>query len=122
MNFRNTSNQSALTASDVLDIRHLHDDNGVNDAQLARQYGVSRKAIYNIVNRKTWTSVPTPTSVRGFSGYSVYPDGRVLSKATGEFLSTINRASGPAVRLRQANGRRTTVPVASLINKGFRTR
>lgn len=122
MNFRKTSNQSTLTASDVLDIRRLHDTEGFNDAHLARIYNVSRKAIYNIVERKTWATVPNPVSVRGFSGYSVFPDGRVMSKATGEFLRTIERASGPAVRLRQANGSRKTIAVESLVSSGFKAR
>jgi hypothetical protein len=120
MNFRNTSTQSSLTASDVLDIRRLHDNEGFNDAHLGRIFNVSRKAIYNIVNRKTWTQVPNPVSVRGYGNYSVYPDGRVLSKATGEFLSTIHRTSGPAVRLRKANGSRTTVAIESLLRTGFK--
>ena len=120
MNYSETqSSHSALTGSKVLDIRRLHDVENYNDAQLARQFGVSRKAIYNIVERKTWSDVPEPTTVRGFRDYIVYPDGRVLSKATGEFISTIERASGPAVRIRTSNGTRTTVAVSDLVQKGF---
>lgn len=114
------SNHSTLTGSKVLDIRRLHDEEGYNDAQLARQFSVSRKAIYNIVERKTWTDVPTPTTVRGFKDYTVYPDGRVFSKATNAFISPITRSSGPAVRIRTSGGKRTTVPVSNLIERGFK--
>lgn len=117
MDFTLTSNQSELTASDILDIRHMHDVEGYNDAELSREFGVTRKAVYNIVMRKTWKQVPTPMTVRGFGSYSVYPDGRVLSKATGVFMTQILRASGAAVRIRAANGIRTTVPVAMLLKK-----
>ena len=111
------STQSGLSASDVLDIRYLHDVVGLNDAELSREFGVTRKAIYNIVNRKVWKQVPAPTTVRGFGNYRVYPDGRIQSKATGTFLTEIARASGPAVRVRAASGARTTVPVATLLKR-----
>lgn len=117
MDFTNLTNQSGLTASDILDIRRLHDEEGYNDAELSRQFGVTRKAIYNIVNRRVYKQIPTPTTVRGFGNYRVYPDGRVQSKATGIFLTEIARASGPAVRVRRANGTRTTVPVATLLKR-----
>ena len=119
MNFNErASNHSTLTGSQVLDIRRLYNE-GSNDTILANQFGVSRKAIYNIVNRNTWNNVPTPITVRGFKDYVVYPDGRVFSKATGDVISTITRTSGPAVRIRTSGGNRTTVPISSLVQKGF---
>lgn len=122
MNYTNRSNQSNLTGSDVLDIRRLHDKEGYNDAQLARQFGVSRKAIYNIVERNTWKDVPDPVAVRGFTGYSVYPDGRVFSESRRSFLSTIQRSSGAAVRITAKNGTRQTVAVSTLLQKaGYTT-
>ena len=119
MNFNETqSNHSTLTGSKVLDIRRLYTE-GYNDTKLSKQFGVSRKAIYNIVNRNTWGKVPEPTTVRGFNDYVVYPDGRVYSKSTGEQISLIERVSGPAVRIRTTNGTRTTVPVSTLVKEGF---
>lgn len=118
MDYSAQSSQSGLTASDILDIRRLHDVEGYNDAELSRQFGVTRKAIYKIVNRFSWDSVPVPTTVRGFGNYIVYPDGRVQSKATGDFITEIARASGPAVRIRQGrSATRTTVPVATLLKR-----
>lgn len=122
MNLDNTiSARSGLTASNVLDIRRLHDVNGLDDAHLSRIFAVSRKTIYNIVNRKTWKHVPAPVTVRGYKGYSIYPDGRVFSKASGSFLSTINRATGPAVRLKRSDGSRKTVAVENLLRTGYRS-
>lgn len=119
MNFnQKLSNHSDLTGSKVLDIRRLY-ASGLGDTALSQQFGVSRKAIYNIVNRITWTDVPEPTTIRGFRDYVVYPDGRVFSKSTGDQISLIERVSGPAVRIRTSGGARTTVPVSSLIQKGF---
>jgi len=119
MNFNEkASNHSSLTGSQVLDIRRLYTE-GNNDTRLANQFGVSRKAIYNIVNRKTWNNVPDPTTIRGFKDYVVYPDGRVFSKATGDVISTITRTSGPAVRIRTSGGKRTTMPISTLVAKGF---
>lgn len=115
---RTTSTQSGLTASDVLEIRRLHDEDGWNDAQLSREFGVTRKAIYKIVNRLSWAHVPAPRAARGFRGYTVYPDGRVRN-ARGQFLSTIDRATGPAVRVRTSSGERRTVPVQTLMQKAF---
>ena len=119
MNFNErASNHSSLTGSQVLDIRRLYTE-GNNDTRLANQFGVSRKAIYNIVNRKTWNNVPDPTTVRGFKDYVVYPDGRVFSKSTGDVISTIARTSGAVVRIRTSGGNRKTVLVSSLVQKGF---
>ena len=112
------SRHSTLTGSQVLDIRRLRAE-GLSDTDLAEQFNVSRKAIYNIVERHTWNQVPKPKTVRGFKDYTVYPDGRVFSKATGEQINTINRASGPAVRLRTSGGARTTIGVCDLVKKGF---
>lgn len=120
MDYTKTSSRSGLTGSDVLDIRRLYSE-GYTDSAIADEFGIHRKTVYNIVNRKTWQSVPNPRSVRGFSGYEVYPDGRVFSKAANTFVSPIQRASGPAVRIRTSGGRRTTVPVSTLL-KGFGNR
>lgn len=117
MDFSTISKQSNLTASDVLDIRYMHDVEGYNDAELSRTFGITRKAVYNIVMRKSWKQVPTPVTVRGFGNYTIYPDGRVLSKTTGEFLMEMYRTSGVVVRLRSAKGVRTTVPVSMLLKK-----
>lgn len=118
MDYSATSNQSSLTASDILDIRRMHDVEGFNDAQLSREFGITRKAVYNIVERKTWKAVPAPTTVRGYGQYIVYPDGRVLSKSTGDFITSIARTSGPAVRIRAGrSSTRTTVPVATLMQR-----
>ena len=121
MNFNEPqSRHSTLTGSQVLDIRRLRAE-GVSDTELAEQFNVSRKAIYNIVERFTWNNVPEPKTVRGFRDYTVYPDGRVFSKATGDQISAIKRSSGPAVRLRTSNGTRTTIGVNDLVKKGFGT-
>lgn len=117
-NFNKPSPRSGLTASDILDIRRLHDEEDYNDARLSRLFSVSRKTVYNIVNRKTWADVPQPSRARGFKNYTVYPDGRIYSEISGEFLTHIKRMSGSVVRLTN-NGVRHTVPVASLIQKTF---
>jgi DNA-binding XRE family transcriptional regulator len=117
MNYNQISKQSNLTGSDVLDIRRLHDEDGLNDAQLARQFSVSRKAIYNIVERNTWKDVPDPALVRGFTGYSVYPDGRVFSNIRRSFLTPIQRSTGEAVRITAKDGSRKTVSVSTLLKQ-----
>ena len=111
------SRQSGLSGADVMDMRYLHDFCNYNDAQLARMFNVTRKAVYNIVNRRVWRQVPSATTVKGYSNYAVFPDGRVLSKATGRFLTAIPRTAGPAVRLTKANGTRETIPVSTLLKK-----
>jgi hypothetical protein len=115
MNYSTTVSRAGLTGSDVMDIRYLHDTVGLNDAQLSRMYSVTRKAIYNIVTRKVWRQIPEATVVKGFTNYVVFPDGRVLSKATGTFITAMQRTTGPVVRIRNSKGARTTVPVATLL-------
>lgn len=120
--FEDKFSRSNMTASDVLDMRRLHDDEGLNDAQLARIFNVSRKTVYDIVNRKTRNSIPDPVPAKGYKGYMVYPDGRVYSEARGEFMTPVKRSSGQAYRLRTTSGKRTTVAADALINASFSNR
>jgi len=120
MDYTTRSTRSNLSASQVLDIRRQHDVEGMNDAQLARLYGVSRKTIYDIEQRRTWRDVPRPVTVRGFKGYSVYPDGRVYSTAKGKFLAQAGRSKGgPVVQMNTSGGKRKLVSINSLVAKGF---
>ena len=121
MDYTATSGHSNLTASDILDIRRMYAD-GNSDSAIANAFGIHRKTVYNIVNRKTWREVPTPVKVRGFSNYQVYPDGRVFSTASQSFVKPLNRTYGQAVRIQKSNGERTTVPVSTLLQKGFGNR
>ena len=120
MNYSTRSTRSNLSATQVLDIRRLHDEEGYNDAQLSRLYNVSRKTIYDIEQRRTWGNVPAPVTVRGYKGYKVYPDGRVFSTVKGKFLAQASRLkTGPVVQM-QTGGRRKIVSVSTLVNKDFR--
>jgi len=47
---------SPLNWSDVKEIRKLYSSGEYTQRQLAEQFGVSRKTISNVVNRKTWKS------------------------------------------------------------------
>jgi hypothetical protein len=120
MNFNKESTRSGLTASDILDIRTLHDVHGKNDAMLGRLFGVSRKTIYNIVGRKTWKEVPDPVSIKGFKNYVLYPDGRVFSQTSMKFLNGMDRVAGMAYKLMTNKGERKTVVVSSLLKKYFK--
>jgi len=120
MDYSTKSTRSNLSASEVLDIRRLHDEDGLNDAQLSRKYSVSRKTIYDIEQRRTWQNVPAPVAVKGFAGYKVYPDGRVFSVAKGKFLTQATRSTGPVVQLKTKAGNRTMVPVRPLVRNSFK--
>ena len=45
-----------LTAAEVLEIRALN-ASGVSGAELARQFGVAKETIYDIINRVTWKHI-----------------------------------------------------------------
>jgi hypothetical protein len=51
------SGSAKLTEVDVREIRNLYDSNQMNQAELARKYGVNFTTISSIVKRKTWTHV-----------------------------------------------------------------
>lgn len=120
MDYSAISARSNLSGSQVLDIRRLHDVEGINDAQLSRRYTVSRKTIYDIEQRRTWKNVPSPVIVRGYKGYTIYPDGRVYSTAKSKFLTQASRIKGgPVVQMNTSSGRRRLVSVNSLVTKGF---
>lgn len=115
--YRTTSTRSSLTDSTVLDIRRLSGQ--VPERQLAEQFDIHRKTIYNIVNNKTWQHVPEPKPIASFRNYSIYPDGRVWSNVSNRFLKPTTRASGESyVKLRNGSKSRT-VSVSELVARAF---
>lgn len=50
----NTKMRTKLTEEQVKNIREAYDKNKGNGKCLAKEYGVTNKAIYDIVNRKVW--------------------------------------------------------------------
>lgn len=55
---RGEANGSAiLTANRVIEIRDLYKKGEVTQLQVAKQFGVSRPTISEIINRKTWTHI-----------------------------------------------------------------
>lgn len=51
------ANKSLLTENDVRQIRVLYHDENVSQRKLANQFGVTQRAIWQIVNSKTWAHV-----------------------------------------------------------------
>ena len=49
--------KAKLTEAQVLDIRAAHAAGAASQRQLARKYGVDRKAIQQVIRRKTWIHV-----------------------------------------------------------------
>lgn len=118
-NYRIFSPQSGLTDSEVTDIR-LMGLHGLNETQIAKSYGIHRKTVYNILNRKTWNHVPSPVRAYGFPDYLILPDGRVYSQAAGRTMAVNTRSDGqPTVRIRNTSGKRVTVPVSTLVARGY---
>jgi len=113
------STNQRLTASMVLDIRN-HSENKVSDAALSHIFSVTKTTIRNIVERKTWNRIPAPSKVRGFRGYSIYPDGRVFSPK-GKLMTQYPRKAGPVVVIKNAKGKFGRVPVSTLLAKAFPT-
>lgn len=119
MTYRINSNQSVLTDSMVSDIR-LMLLNGKNHTEIGREVGIHRKTVYNIDHNNTWNHVPQPVRAYGYPDYLVFPDGRVYSPSTNQFLSkSIRRNGEPTVRVRTSSGKRVTTPVSTLIARGY---
>lgn len=119
MQYRKTSYRSSLNDSKVADIR-LMALRGASHKDIADTIGVHRKTVYNIVEGNTWNHVPTPVRAYGYPDYLVFPDGRIYSPITDKFISALPRSSGsPAVRIKNSGGKRVTVPVATLVARGY---
>lgn len=119
MSYRRNSYRSSLTDTDVSNIR-LQAMSGYNESEIAEINGVHRKTVYNILQNRTWKHVPEPRTPYGFKDYLVFPDGRVYSQRSRDFISTSSRADGtPVVRVQRSGGNRVTVPVASLVARAY---
>lgn len=116
-NYRQNSTRSTLTDSNVLDIRRLSGQ--VSERQLATQFNIHRKTVYNIANNKTWRHVPQPKTITSFKNYTIYPDGRVWSNASNQFMKQTQRASGEnTVKLRNGSQSKTFA-VSELVARAF---
>ena len=51
-----SSHMSKLREEDIREIRRLH-ESGINQSQIARQYGLHSRTVCSIVNRQTWKHV-----------------------------------------------------------------
>jgi len=118
MKYRRFSTQTALRDSDVLDIRKLLAEN-YTETSIAQKFGIARKTVYNIAQGKTWTHVPAPKAVRGFPSYTVYPDGRVWSVASNQFMATKTRVTGERFVDLRSSGKRQSMPVSLLVARAF---
>lgn len=116
MNYIRYSAQSGLSDSDVIDMRVAAERNGLSAAYIGETYGIDRTTAGRIITGRTWGHVPAPKQM---GNYSVYPDGRIYSKAAGRFMQpSVGRDGLKYVELR-SNGKREKVSVASLVAKAF---
>lgn len=119
MQYRKTSSHSGLTDSQVADIR-LMAMRGIPQTEIANAVGIHRKTVYNIVERNTWNHVPDPVRAYGYPDYLVFPDGRVYSSVSDQFITSRTRADGEkVVRIRNSSGVRVTTPVSTLVARGY---
>lgn len=116
-NYIRYSNRSGLGDSDILDIRLAAsiETNSVRD--IAREMGLPKSTVHDIITGKTWSHVPSPVTL--YKNYSIFPDGRIWSTKAGKFLAIRMNKSGALNVEIQVNGTRKTVPVASLVAKAF---
>jgi hypothetical protein len=120
MSYRRFSSQNpSISDSTVADIR-LQAIQGRSQSQIAEDIGVHRKTVYDVLANRTWNHVPEPVRAYGFPEYLILPDGRVYSPTSEQFISTRTRSDGtPVVRIRNSGGSRVTVPVATLVARGY---
>lgn len=116
------TNVKAFTKSEVLDIRRMLKNKTVTQTVAAQLFGVSRKTIYNLFTNKLYRDVPNPRQVKEFKNYEIYPDGRVWSINKGQFVAQSFSKLNRVVKISRTDGKRVTVPVASLIAKAFKVK
>jgi hypothetical protein len=120
MSYRRFSSQNpSISDSTIADIR-LQAAQGLSQSQIADNTGVHRKTVYDVLANRTWNHVPEPVRAYGFPNYLIMPDGRVFSTASEQFIKSTMRSDGtPVVRIRNSGGNRVTVPVSTLVARGY---
>lgn len=109
------SPRSGLSDSDVLDIRAASATSSIR--QIAKYMDVPKSTVHDIISGKTWSHVPNPVLVH--KNYSVFPDGRVWSNKTNQFLIKKLNKDGTLTVDITINGTKKTTTVAALIAKAF---
>lgn len=87
--------------------------------QVAQQFGVSRKTVYNIETGKSYRDIPGPVQLSQYPNYEIYSDGVVVSRKTGNSLENRTDRSNDSVRLVDRNSRRRRVLVSDLLKRAF---
>lgn len=116
MNYIRYSAQSGLTDSDIIDMRVAAERHSLSATYIGETYGIDRTTAGRIISGRTWGHVPAPKQM---GNYTVYPDGRVYSKAAGRFMQpSVGRDGLQYVELR-SNGSREKVALSMLVAKTF---
>jgi hypothetical protein len=110
------SSQASLSDSTVLDIRAAGRAKGATSTSIGQRFGIDRTTAARILTYRTWGHVPSPIS---YGKYSVYPDGRVYSTASGRFLKQTRGSDGQNYVQITVNGASGRVSTASLVAKTF---
>ena len=114
-NYTHFSKRSLITENDVLTIRRVANKSSVRE--IAANYDIPKSTVHDIITRKTWNHVPNPVTI--YKNYSIYPDGRVWSNKSNQFMTQkLNREGVVTVEL-SVNGTRKTISVATLVAKAF---
>jgi hypothetical protein len=117
MNYTRYSTQAALTDSDVIDMRVLASSSEeITAAEIGDMYGIDPTTARRIINGRTWTHVPQPKQI---GNYSVYPDGRIYSRAAGRFMQPQTGKDGQQYVELRSGGSRQKVSVALLVARAF---
>lgn len=114
--YTRVSLQTGLTDSDILDIRAFAASTGANTVEVGYRWNIDRTTAARIINRRTWSHVPNPKTI---GAYTIYPDGRVFSKASGRFMTTSKGRDGLQYVELRTNGNREKVAVATLVARAF---
>lgn len=116
-NYTQFSKRSLISERDVLAIRERFHTLGYSVRQIASNLNLAKSTVHDIITGKTWSHVPNPVTV--YKNYNVYPDGRVWSNRSNQFMTQkLNKEGVITVEL-TINGNRKTVSVASLVARAF---
>ena len=105
----------SLSPSQVNKVRFEIFATDSTQSDIAANWGVSRKTVYNIANNKRYANVPLNT-IPEYSNYTIYPTGKIVSNKTRSVLTPVKGA----VRLYDNKGNRKSEPVATLLNRAIR--
>jgi len=82
-----------FNTNQVCNIRHAVNIQATPATKVATRYKSSPSTVRRVASGQSYSDVPMPRAIPGFSNYLAYPDGRIWSVSRNRFIKPVAKGS-----------------------------